>query len=127
MDVEEAVKKEQLQARLQGLKKSPFAIVFLLSVVLALLWSIYKSSDQVIHREKILGQLVGLHQVQSKFRATTRVLSIKVPNEGTVQVIAPEGLIIKKNAIVEVDKGTTEQGTVYYYFRGYAASDASLH
>lgn len=127
MEIEEALKKEQLHAWSLGLKKSFFAMVILVAVLLALLWSIYKSGDRVIHREKILGQLVGLHQIQSKFRATTRTLSIKVPNEGTVQVTAPEGLIIKKNAIVEIDKGTTEQGAVYYYFRGYAASDASLH
>lgn len=127
MEIEKALKKEKLQAWSQGLKKSSFAIVILLSIVLALLWSIYKSGDQVIHQEKISGQLVGLHQVQSKFRVTTRILSINIPHEGTVQVIAPEGLIIKKNAMVEIIKGTTEQGAVYYYFKGYATSDASLH
>lgn len=131
MEIEEALKKEQLKEQLhiwsQGLKKSPLAIVTLLLVVLALLWSIYKSGDKVIHQEKIFGKLVGLHQVQSKFRATTRMLSIKIPNEATVQVIAPEGLIIKKNAIVELDKMTTEQGAKYYYFKRYTASNASLH
>lgn len=127
MEIEEALKKEQLHVWSQGLKKSPLAIAILLLVVLALLWSLYKSGDKIIHQEKILGELVGLHQVQSKFRATTRTLSIKILNEGTVQVIATEGLIIKKNAIVEIDKVTTKQGAVYYYFKGYTASDASLH
>lgn len=127
MEIEEALKKEKLHVWSQGLKKSPLAILTPLLVVLALLWSIYKSEDKVIHQEKILGELVGLHQVQSKFRATTRTLSIKIPNEGTVQVKAPEGLIIKKNAIVELDKVTTEQGSVYYYLKRYTTSDAALH
>lgn len=127
MEIEEALKQERLHVWSRELKKSPLAIVLLLLIVLALLWSIYKSEDKVIHQEKILGELVGLHQVQSKFRATTRTLSIKIPNEGTVQVKAPEGLIIKKNAIVELDKVTTEQGSVYYYLKRYTTSDAALH
>lgn len=127
MGIEEAIKKEQLHAWVQGLKKSPLAIIILLLVVLVLLWNIFKSGDKVIHQEKIFGELVGLHQVQGKFRATTRALSIKIPNEGIVPVIAPEGMIIKNNAIVELDKITTEQGAVYYYFKRYSANDASLH
>lgn len=122
MDIEKAIRNEHRHAWVQSLKKSPLAIAIVLLILIVLVWYIYKSGDKPIQQEKILGELVGLHQVQSKFRSTIKMLSIKIPDQGIVTVTAPAGMIFKHNKKVELVKVITEQGSVHYYFSRYSTN-----
>jgi len=117
--IEQELKNLQKRIWFQRIKESKFAIGFILVIVIVLSWNIYRSTDKVIENEKLLGVLDGIHQVQGNLGSSTTMLSIKLNNGENVLVIAPANLVVKENAEVEVIRGKTEQGSVYYYFSSY--------
>ena len=117
--VEQELKNLQRQIWLQRIKESKFAIGLILVIVILLSWNIYRGADKVIESEKLFGVLVGIHQVQGNLGSSTTMLSIKLNNGESVLVTAPANLVVKENAEVEVIRGKTEQGSVYYYFSSY--------
>ena len=117
--IEQELKNQQKRIWFQRIKESKFAIGFLLVIVIVLSWSIYRSTDKVIENEKLFGVLDGIHQVQGNLGSSTTMLSIKLNNGNNVLVTAPANLVVKENAEVEVIRGKTEQGSVYYYFSSY--------
>lgn len=120
--IEQELKNQQKRIWFQRIKESKFAIGFLLVIVIVLSWSIYRSTDKVIENEKLFGVLNGIHQVQGNLGSSTTILSIKLNNGENVLVTAPANLVVRENAEVEVIRGKTEQGSVYYYFRSYRQS-----
>jgi hypothetical protein len=49
------------------------------------------------------------------------MLSIKLKNGEHVMVTAPASFVIKIDAEVEIVKGKTQQGSIYYYFSNYTS------
>lgn len=120
--IEQELKNQQKQIWFQRIKESKFAIGFMLVIVIILSWNIYRSTDKVTENEKLFGVLDGIHQVQGNLGSSTTMLSIKLNNGENVLVTAPANLVVKENAEVEVIRGKTEQGSVYYYFSSYRQS-----
>ena len=117
--IEQELKNQQKRIWFQRIKESKFAIGFILVIVIILSWNIYRSTDKVIENEKLFGVLDGIHQVQGNLGSSTTMLSIKLNNGENVLVTAPANLVVKENAEVEVIRGKTEQGSVYYNFSSY--------
>lgn len=103
----------------QRLKESKTAIVFVLLIVAALSWSVYRGTDKVIEQNTLSGVLVGIHQVQGKLGSATTRLSIRLSNGETVMVVAPINFIVRTGSEVVVIRDKTAQGAVYHYFGGY--------
>ena len=117
--IEQELKNQQKRIWFQRIKEFKFSIGFILIIVIVLSWNIYRSADKVIENEKLFGVLDGIHQVQGNLGSSTTMLSIKLNNGNNVLVTAPANLVVKENAEVEVIRGKTEQGSVYYYFSSY--------
>ena len=120
--IEQELKNQRKRIWFQLIKESKFAIGFLLVIAIVLSWNIYRSTDRVIENEKLFGVLDGIHQVQGNLGSSTTVLSIKLNNGENVLVIAPANLVVREHAEVEIMRGKTEQGSVYYYFSSYRQS-----
>ena len=120
--IEQELKNQQKRIWFQRIKESKFAIGLLLVIVIVLSWNIYRSTDTVIENEKLFGVLDGIHQVQGNLGSSTTMLSIKLNNGENALVTAPANLVVRENAEVEVIRGKTEQGSVYYYFSSYRQS-----
>jgi len=117
--IDQELKNQRKRVWIQRIKESKFAIGFVLAIIGVLLWNIYRSTDKVIESEKLFGVLEGIHQVQGNLGSTTTMLSIKLNNGENVLVTAPSNFVVKENAEVEVIRGKTEHGSVYYYFNSY--------
>ena len=120
--VEQELKNQRKRIWFQLINESKFAIGFLLVIVIVLSWNIYRSTDKVIENEKLFGVLDGIHQVQGNLGSSTTMLSIKLNNGENVLVTAPANLVVREHAEVEIIRGKTEQGSVYYYFNSYRQS-----
>ena len=120
--IEQELKNQRKRIWFQLIKESKFAIGFLLVIVIVLSWNIYRSTDKVIENEKLFGVLDGIHQVQGNLGSSTTMLSIKLNNGENVLVTAPANLVVREHAEVEIIRGKTEQGSVYYYFSSYRQS-----
>ena len=120
--IEQELRNQQKRLWIRRIRESKFAIGFLLVIVIALSWNIYRSTDKVIENEKLFGVLDGIHQIQGNLGSSTTMLSIKLNNGENVLVTAPANLVVRENAEVEVIRGKTEQGSVYYYFSSYRQS-----
>ncbi|HLQ24722.1 MAG TPA: hypothetical protein VK138_02460 [Acidiferrobacterales bacterium] len=114
--IERELREQQKQIWIQRIRESKFAIVFALVIVIILSWNIYRSTDRVIENEKLFGVLAGIHQVQGNLGSSTTMLSIKLNNGENVMVTAPANFVVRIHAEVEIIRGKTEQGSVYYYF-----------
>ena len=120
--IEQELKNQRKRIWFQLIRESKFAIGFLLVIAIVLSWNIYRSTDRVIENEKLFGVLHGIHQVQGNLGSSTTVLSIKLNNGENVLVTAPANLVVREHAEVEIMRGKTEQGSVYYYFSSYRQS-----
>ena len=120
--IEQELKNQRKRIWFQLIRESKFAIGFLLVIAIVLSWNIYRSTDRVIENEKLFGVLDGIHQVQGNLGSSTTVLSIKLNNGENVLVTAPANLVVREHAEVEIMRGKTEQGSVYYYFSSYRQS-----
>lgn len=120
--IEQELKNQQKRIWFQRVKESKFAIGVLLMIVIVLSGNIYRSTDKVIENEKLFGVLDGIHQIQGNLGSSTTMLSIKLNNGENVLVTAPANLVVRENAEVQVIRGKTEQGSVYYYFSNYRQS-----
>ncbi len=120
--IEEELRNQQRQIFIKRISESKFTLGFMLAIVIVLSWNIYKSTDRVNESEIMYGVLIGLHQVQGNLGSTTTMLSIKLNKGETALVTAPDNIVINKGSEVAVIKGTTKQGSVYYYFSGYRQS-----
>lgn len=118
----EELSTQQKRIWFQQIRKSKFAIGFVLVIAIILSWNIYRSTDKIFEHEKLFGILVGIHQIQSNLGSSTTMLSIKLNNGENVMVRAPANLIVKEHAEVEIIRGKTQQGSVYYYFSNYRDS-----
>ena len=119
--IEHELRGQRKRIWIQRIKESKFAVGTVLVIVMVLSWNIYRSTDKIIEKETLPGVLVGIHQVQSNVGSATMMLSIKLKNGEQVMVTAPSQFVIKIDAEVEVVKGKTEQGSVYYYFIKYTS------
>ena len=120
--IEQELKNQQKRIWFQRIKEFKFSIGFILIIVIVLSWNIYRSADKVIENEKLFGVLDGIHQVQGNLGSSTTMLSIKLNNGENVLVTAPANLVVREHAEVEIIRGKTEQGSVYYYFSSYRQS-----
>jgi hypothetical protein len=117
--IEQELRAQQKSIWAQRIKESKFAIGFVLVIGIILSWNIYRSTDKVAEQEHLFGVLVGIHQIQGNLGSSTTMLSIKLNNGQNVMVTAPANLVVRDHAEVEIIRGKTEQGSVYYYFSNY--------
>lgn len=117
--IEREFRKQQKQPWVQRVKESKFAIMLVLVMLIILSWNIYRSNEKVIESERLSGVLVGIHQVQGNLGSPITMLSIRLNNGESAMVTAPTNLVVRNQAEVEIIKGKTEQGSVYYYFGSY--------
>lgn len=117
--IEREFRKQQKQLWVQRVKESKFAIMLVLVMLIILSWNIYRSNEKVIESERLSGVLVGIHQVQGNLGSPITMLSIRLNNGESAMVTAPTNLVVRNQAEVEIIKGKTEQGSVYYYFGSY--------
>ena len=120
--IEQELKNQRKPIWLPLINESKFAIGILLVIAIVLSWNIYRGTDKVIENEKLFGVLDGIHQVQGNLGSSTTMLSIKLNNGENVLVTAPVNLVVREHAEVEIIRGKTEQGSVYYYFSSYRQS-----
>ena len=120
--IEQELKNQQKQIWFQRIKESKFAISFVLMIMIVLSWNIYRSTDKIIENEKLFGVLDVIHQVQGNFGSPTTMLSIKLNNGEIVWVTASANFVIRENTEVEIIRGKTKHGSVYYYFSSYRQS-----
>ncbi|MEY4729373.1 MAG: hypothetical protein RL020_531 [Pseudomonadota bacterium] len=120
--IEQELKNQQKRIWFERIKESKFPIGFLMVIVMVLSWNIYRATDKIKENEKLLGVLDGIHQVQGNLGSSTTMLSIELSNGENVLVTAPVNLVVRENTEVEVIRGTTEHGSVYYYFSRYKKS-----
>jgi len=117
--LEQAIKEQQKRDMFLRIKESRTGIAFLIIIIVALTFNIYKSLDKASEQSHLSGVLVGMHQVQSNLGSTTTKLSIRLENGETILVTAPAEIIIRSGAEVDVIRLKTTQGSVYHYFSGY--------
>ena len=103
----------------QDVRDSKVAIGLVLMIVIVLSWNIYRSTDTIVKSEKMIGVINGIHQVQSNAGASPTMLAVKPSNGESVIVTAPANFVIRMDAEVEIIRGKSAHGSVYYYFSGY--------
>ncbi len=103
----------------QDVRDSKVAIGLVLMIVILLSWNIYRSTDTIVKSEKMTGVISGIHQVQSNVGSSPTMLAVKLSNGESVIVTAPANIVIRMNAEVEIVRGKSAQGSVYYYFSRY--------
>ena len=116
---EQELTKHQRQIWIQRIKESKFVIGLVLMIVIILSWNIYRSTDSIVKSEKMFGVISGIHQVQSNVGSSPTMLAVKLSNGESVIVTAPANLVIRMDAEVEIIRGRSAQGSVYYYFSSY--------
>ncbi len=117
--IDEELRQQRKKIWIEQIKQSKFSIGLVLVIVVILSWNIYKSSDRLVESQSIYGTLIGIHQVQTNLGSSARMLSVELENGERVIVAAPENFVAENQAEVELSKGESAQGSVYYYFVGY--------
>ena len=104
---------------IERLKESIAAIAIIAVFLGIILYAMLNNNSKVLRTEKVTGELVNFHQIQSDDGSNSSVFFVKLNDGSIVRVFPPAHTAIKINQKILLKKMEKESGKVDYQFIRY--------
>lgn len=100
--------------------ESKFGISFILFCIILFSFAIYHANVDIESTEELTGQLISMHQKQTKTGSKYSIFIVQLNNGTKVNVQPPPNIPFKKGKEIKITQIKKESGQLYYNYHSYA-------